>query len=109
MRLKVTRKQDETMQRFLAQLCELYNIALQQRKNAYWELRVSINYLNQQTQLTELRNGVEEYAAFPVAIQRDPLRRLDRAFQGFFRRLKCGESLASKQNCVLATERESCI
>jgi putative transposase len=91
MRLKVTRKQDETMQRFLAQLCELYNIALQQRKNAYWELRVSINYLNQQTQLTELRNGVEEYAAFPVAIQRDPLRRLDRAFQGFFRRLKCGE------------------
>ena len=91
MRLKVTRKQDEALLHLLSQLCELYNMALQQRRNAYRELRASINYLNQQTQLTELRNGVEEYAAFPVAIQRDPLRRLDRAFQGFFRRLKCGE------------------
>jgi putative transposase len=75
----------------LAQLCELYNMALQQRRNAYRELRLSVSYLNQQTQLTELRNGVEEYAVFPAAIQRDPLRRLDRAFQAFFRRLKRGE------------------
>ena len=91
MRLKVTKKQDETLLRILAQLCELYNMALQQRRDAYRELRVSVNYLQQQTQLTELRNGVEEYAAFPVAIQRDPLRRLDRAFKAFFRRIKSGE------------------
>ena len=50
--------------RLLAQLCELYNMALQQRRNAYRELRVSVNYLNQQTQLTELRGGIEEYAEF---------------------------------------------
>lgn len=91
MRLKVTKRQDETLHRLLAQLCELYNMALQQRRNAYRELRFSVNYLNQQTQLTELRNGVEEYAAFPVAIQRDPLRRLDHAFKAFFRRIKSGE------------------
>jgi hypothetical protein len=71
MRLKVTRKQDEMLTRLLAQLCELYNMSLQQRRNAYKELQVSVNYLNQQMQLTELRNGVEEYASFPVAIQRD--------------------------------------
>jgi putative transposase len=87
----VNRKQDELLTRLLAQLCELYNIALEQRRNVYRELRVSVNYLNQQTQLTELRNGVEEYTAFPVAIQRDPLRRLDRAFKAFFRRIKSGE------------------
>jgi putative transposase len=91
MRLKVTKRQDETLHRLLAQLCELYNMALQQRRNAYRELRFSVNYLNQQTQLTELRGGIEEYGNFPVAIQRDPLRRLDRAFKAFFRRCKSGE------------------
>jgi putative transposase len=91
MRLKVTRKQDETLTRLLAQLCELYNMALQQRRNAYKELHVSVNYYDQQSQLVELRNGVEEYGLFPSAIQRDPLRRLDRAFKGFFRRLKSGD------------------
>ena len=91
MRLKVSRRQGDMLLRLLGQLCELYNMALQQRRNAYRELRVSVNYLNQQTQLTELRNGVEEYAAFPVAIQRDPLRRLDRAFKAFFRRIKSVE------------------
>ena len=91
MRLKVTKRQDETLTRLLAQLCELYNMALQQRRNAYRELRFSVNYLNQQMQLTELRGGIEEYGNFPVAIQRDPLRRLDRAFKAFFRRIKSGE------------------
>jgi len=91
MRMKVTKRQDETLHRLLAQLCELYNMALQQRRNAYRELRFSVNYLNQQTQLTELRGGIEEYGNFPVAIQRDPLRRLDRAFKAFFRRCKSGE------------------
>ena len=92
MRLKVTRKQDDTLTRLLAQLCELYNMALEQRRNAYRELRVTVTYRNQQAQLTELRGGVEEYASFPVAIQRDPLRRLDRAFKAFFRRCKSGEN-----------------
>ena len=91
MRLKVTRKQDDNLTRLLAQLCELYNMALQQRRNAYKEIHVSVGYPEQQKQLTELRNGVEEYAQFPTAIQRDPLRRLDRAFKAFFRRSKSGE------------------
>jgi putative transposase len=91
MRLNVTRKQDEILTRLLAHLCELYNMSLQQRRNAYKELQISVGYPEQQRQLTELRNGVEEYAAFPVAIQRDPLRRLDRAFKAFFRRCKTGQ------------------
>lgn len=88
MRLKVTKKQDETLVHLLAQLCELFNMALEQRINAYRQLRVSVGYLEQQTQLTELRHGIEEYAAFPAVIQRDPLRRLDKAFKAFFRRVK---------------------
>lgn len=91
MRLKVTKNQDETLLSLLSQLCELYNMALQQRRDVWKSHHLGIGYYDQQKQLTELRAGVEEYAAFPAAIQRDPLRRLDGAFQAFFRRLKCGE------------------
>ena len=91
MRLKTTRKQSDTLSRLLLQLCELYNIALQQRRNAYRELRISVSYYDQQKQLVELRQHFDEYAAFSAAIQRDPLRRLDRAFKAFFRRCKSGE------------------
>ncbi len=91
MRLKVTRKQDETLQRLLAQLCELYNMALQQRRDIYRQSATSIGRYEQHKQLTELRAGVKEYAEFPAAIQRDPINRLDRAFASFFRRCKCGD------------------
>ena len=91
MRLKVTRRQDKTLQCLLAQLCELYNMALEQRRNAYKELGISVGYYEQQLQLKDMRSGIEEYRAFPAAVQRDPLRRLDRAFKGFFRRCKSGD------------------
>ena len=91
MRLKVTRKQDEMLTRVLSQLCELYNMALQQRRDVWKSHRISIGRYDQQKQLTELRNGVEEYAKFPAAIQRDPLIRLDKAFRGFYRRVHNGE------------------
>lgn len=92
MRLKTTHKQDEMLTRLLAQLCELYNMALQQRINAYKELRISVGYYEQKKQLTDLRAGVQEYADGPSMIQRDPLYRLDRAFKDFFRRCKSGEN-----------------
>jgi len=91
MRLKVTRKQDETLTRLLAQLCELYNMALQQRRDVWKSHRKSFSLYDQHHQLTELRGGVEEYRQFPATIQRDSLRRLDLAFKAFFRRVKSGE------------------
>ena len=91
MRLKTTRKQDETLGRLLSQLCELYNMALQQRRDVWKSHGKSIGLYDQHKQLTELRGGVEEYAAFSATIQRDPLRRLDNAFKAFFRRCKSGE------------------
>lgn len=91
MRLKVTRKQDETLGRLLSQLCELYNMALQQRRDVWKSHGKYIGLYDQMKQLTELRGGVEEYAQGPLKIQRDPLRRLDSAFRAFFRRCKSGE------------------
>lgn len=87
-RMKVTRKQSLALEALLSELCELYNAALQERRDAWKVCRKQITYYDQQEELTQLRALDPESAAFPVAIQRDPLRRVKRAFDGFFRRLK---------------------
>jgi putative transposase len=48
----------------------------------------SLSYNNQTAQLTELRGSEPVFGAAPVEVQRSALRRLDRAFQAFFRRVK---------------------
>jgi putative transposase len=90
MRLKVTKRQDETLARLLGQLCELYNMALQQKRTVYRELRAQVSRYDQQKQLTELRNNIEEYAEFSATIQRDSLIRIERAYKGFYSRIKSG-------------------
>jgi len=91
MRLKVTRQQSERLSATLEECRELYNAALGERKDAWKVCRKSISYYDQQKQLTEMRHLYPDEAAFPVAIQRDPLRRVDRAMKAFYRRVKSGE------------------
>jgi putative transposase len=70
--------------------CETYNAALQERRDA-WKLgRKAITYRMQQDELTELRRDAT-FAVVACDIQRDPLRRVDRAFKAFFRRFKAGQ------------------
>jgi putative transposase len=92
MRLKTTKNQGNALNVLLAQLCELYNIALQQRRDVWKSHHKDINFYDHCKQLTELRGGVEEYGLHCVAIQRDPLQRLDLAFKAFFRRVKAGQT-----------------
>ncbi len=90
-RLSPTRRQDALLSLVLAQNCELYNVALEERVGAWKTSRKSLTLYDQIKELTELRAAEPEYAAMPAHIQRDPLRRLQRAFEGFFRRLKSGQ------------------
>ena len=92
MRLKTTKRQSQTLAALLAQLCELYNMALEQRRNAYRECGVTVTAYDQMRQLTVLRAELAEYADLPVAIQRDSLRRAQHAFNAFFRRVKSGQT-----------------
>jgi putative transposase len=80
------------MNAMLLQLCELYNMALQQKRDVWKSHRKLITFNDHCKQLTELRAGVEEYRQFCVAIQRDPLRRVDLAFRAFFRRTRAREA-----------------
>ena len=71
----------------------LYNQALEQRKTAYEENRTSISLFKQYKELTGLRarneRGLGEIAVGPA---RGMLKRLDEAFQAFFRRVRAGQT-----------------
>lgn len=69
--------------------CETYNAALQERKEAWKLQRKSVTYRMQQDQITQLRQD-QAFAVIAADIQRDPLRRVDRAFKAFFLRCKSG-------------------
>ena len=70
---------------------ELYNAALEERRGTWkWNQR-SVSYFDQTKELTQLRSVRPDILRFGVTVCRGTLKRLDRAFQGFFRRCKAGE------------------
>lgn len=91
-RLKPTRRQGEYMAALLAELCELYNAALQERREANRVANKNVTYYEQQKELTQLRAVSDESRGYPIAVQRDPLRRVDKAFRRFFAGLKSGKA-----------------
>ncbi len=73
-------------------LCrELYNAALQERKEAWQKCHVSVNYYQQKAQLPEIRTFREDCAAIHSQVLQDVVLRLDRAFKAFFQRVANGE------------------
>ena len=79
--------QTEKLGRILEDNCRAYNVALQERRDAWKLQRKSITLYNQQAELTELRKD-PTLRWIACDIQRDPLRRVDRAFRAFYRRCK---------------------
>jgi len=70
-------------------LCrQLYNTALEQRKNRYLQTGKSVYYNDQQNQLPELKEEFPEYKQLHSQVIQDVLRRLDKSFKGFFGRIK---------------------
>ena len=74
----------------LSEARSLYNAALQERRDAWKMQRVSRNYYDQANQLKEIRDmGNLDLANFSAC--QDILRRADKTFKAFFRRIKAGE------------------
>ena len=90
LRLKPSAAQRAELAHILADSCETYNAALQERRDAWKLCQKRITYHDQQAELTELRKD-SQFSTIAVDIQREPLRRVDRAFQAFFRRVKAGQ------------------
>lgn len=91
LQLRPTVRQSESLNSILALSCDLYNAALQERRDAWNLCRETVNLMMQMGELTELRAVDVEVRAVSVVIEREPLRRVDRAFKAFFRRCKAGE------------------
>lgn len=91
-RLYPTSKQTEQLEWVLSHCCELYNAALQERKEAWKYERKSIGFAEQCRSLTEIRNEIRpEYKEIGSHVLQNVLHRVDNAFKAFFRRVKSGE------------------
>jgi len=89
--LRPTVRQGVALDQLRRAQCELYNAALEDRRGAWrWEKR-SVSYVDQCRTLTELRDVRPEVLGWGVTVCRGSLKRLDRAFQAFYRRCKAGE------------------
>ncbi len=88
-RLYPTDAQTEALDDQLGEACRLYNAALQERRDAYRMGGVSLNYYDQANQLKEIRqDGACGLANFSAS--QEVLRRVDKTFKAFFRRVKAG-------------------
>jgi putative transposase len=88
--LRPTRAQEAVLVSWLGMCCDLYNGALQERRDAWRKNGESIGYNAQSKSLTEIRATVPGWDDIPYNVARSALLRLDRAFQAFFRRCKIG-------------------
>ncbi len=90
--LRPNTAQARVLSDWLGVCCDLYNAALQERRDAWRIARKPIGYLHQQKQLTELRAIDHDVVAISATVERSALRRADLAFGAFFRRCKSGEA-----------------
>ncbi len=70
---------------FFDQARHLYNESLAERRDAWEQEKHSVTYLQQQAKLTKRRED-PQWSRFPARVQRSILKRLDRAYQHFFKR-----------------------
>ena len=87
-RLLPLKSQHRALELLLHAQRELYNAALEERIDFYRKTGKTRTYIDQCKALTACRNELADMGELPANLQRWTLRRLDEAFQGFFRRLK---------------------
>jgi putative transposase len=90
--LRPTRKQEAALTACLEDTRQLYNAALEERRDAWRMGRHQVTFYSQDAQMKEVRvDDPERYGRWAFTCERAAIRRLDRAFQGFFRRIRAGE------------------
>ena len=85
-------KKTQAQMNIVLELCrQVYNLCLEQRIFAWKNQRTSISFFDQSKQLPELKKEFKEFKQIPSQTLQEVVERLDRAYQGFFRRIKSGE------------------
>jgi putative transposase len=91
-RLYPTKAQKIVLNDLLTGARRLYNAALEQRRWMYRDHEISVGYLDQAAQLKEARDADEKLKLLNYSACQDVLRRLQKSFDAFFRRVKRGET-----------------
>jgi putative transposase len=91
--LRPTVRQAVALGEMLRDHCSLYNGALQERRDAWRHAsKTTVRYGDQSAQLKEIRAfDPERQGRWSFSSQQATLRRLDKAFAAFFRRVKTGQ------------------
>lgn len=90
-RLHPTARQHVALAACLDTHRELYNAALQERRDGWSHSKTRIRYGDQSAQLSEIRSVRPDVAVWSFSSQQATLRRLNKSFDGFFRRVKAGQ------------------
>jgi putative transposase len=91
--LRPTAGQGRLLTEMLADHCSLYNGALEERRTAYRQCHVTVTYPMQSAQLKDIRGfDPDRQGRWSFSSQQATLRRLDKAMQAFFRRVKAGQT-----------------
>ena len=90
-RIYPTKAQQSKLNWTLDQCRFLYNCALEHRKTSYKRHGKSFNYYDQANSLKEIKELLPEFRQVHSQVLQEVLKRLEKAYQGFFRRVKRGE------------------
>ncbi|WP_372451664.1 RNA-guided endonuclease InsQ/TnpB family protein [Glycomyces salinus] len=91
-RLRPNRSQRRMLAACLSDHCDLYNAALEERRTAWSASRVPVRYTQQSAQLKAIRHDDSGgQGRWSFSSQQATLRRLNRAFEAFFRRIRGGQ------------------
>ncbi|MFW5908994.1 MAG: RNA-guided endonuclease InsQ/TnpB family protein, partial [Desulfosalsimonas sp.] len=90
-RIYPTRAQITNLENQFSMCRHLYNWSLAERKEAYETSGETISYNTQQNNLPALKKARPWYKGVYSQVLQDVLRRLDKAYQHFFRRVKSDE------------------
>jgi len=92
-RLYPTKEQQRLLERQLEECRWLWNTLLAERKTAWEERRETVDYYAQQAELPGLKTGARPaLKEVHSQVAQDVARRVQKAFDAFFRRLRAGET-----------------
>ena len=91
-RIYPTKAQITNLENQFSMCRHLYNWSLAERKEAYEKLSETVSYNIQQNKLPDLKKARPWYKGVYSQVLQDVLKRLDKAYQNFFRRVKKGET-----------------
>jgi putative transposase len=90
-RIYPTRKQTQTLEKWLDLCCEVYNAALDERRSAYRMAGVSLSNEHQCAELPGCKEVRPELSAVPSQVLQNVVKRVDSAFDAFFQRVEEGQ------------------